>query len=41
MIIENRFSVKKEIGKGASGKVYLGKDLKNKISVAIKIVIFL
>ncbi|CDW87742.1 isoform 2 of casein kinase i isoform delta [Stylonychia lemnae] len=37
MIIANRFYLKKEIGRGASGKVYLAKDQLNNSQCVLKI----
>ena len=39
-ILNGKFEVKEELGKGAHGKIYLGKDKHSKMQVAIKLVIF-
>jgi len=37
--LKDKYKLKKQIGHGAHGRIYLGKDLKSKQPVAIKIVI--
>ena len=37
LIIEDRFKIIKQVGKGSFGEVYKARDLKNKMNVAIKI----
>ena len=39
-IINDRYKLKEELGKGAHGRIYSGRDLHTKQHVAIKVVIY-
>jgi serine/threonine protein kinase len=39
-VLAQRYELKEELGKGAHGKIYSGKDRVTKLSVAVKIVSF-